>query len=227
MKASLLATLIPTAIVACSGTDDAGVMRPRGGETNGATTTTTSTTQPKDDNDDAPATASPDQDASTTTDTKDAGPSDAATDAPKAVDPNPFAGAPAYVNTLGPSARKTSHPFTNDNPAGKACFNCHGDNGAATPMAFGGTVYTSAAGTTPAARVEVRVKDKDGKAISAWSDADGNFFFLVNPNGDLNLPGHAGVRNAKGNKVMSSTISNGNCNGCHNANLAGRLVAAQ
>jgi len=225
MKASLFATMTSIAIVACSGTDDANVMRPRGGETNGASTST-NPTQPTDDGDNVETKSSTDQDPSTST-TPPSSSSDAGVDAAKPVDPNPFTGAPAYVNTLGPSARKTAHPFTNDNPAGKACFNCHGDNGAATPMAFGGTVYTTAAGTTGAARVEVRVKDKDGKAISAWSDADGNFYFFVNPNGDLNLPGHAGVRNAKGSKVMTATISSGNCNSCHNANNAGRLVAPQ
>jgi hypothetical protein len=211
-------------MIACSGAEPSDLMRGRGGETNGATTNTNAT-QPSGDGEDATPKTNNDQDPSTTEEpaptTTDAGAADAA----KPIDPNPFTGAPAYVSTLGPSARKTAHPFTNDNPAGRACFNCHGDNGAATPMAFGGTVYTSAAGTTAAARVEVRVKDKDGKAISAWSDADGNFYFLVNPNGDLNLPGHAGIRNAKGNKVMSGTIADGNCNGCHNANGAGRLVA--
>jgi hypothetical protein len=212
-------------MIACSGADETGLTRVRGGETNGPATNTNAT-QPTNESDDVAPKSSSDHDPSTSSDPTPTTGTDAGADAAKAIDPNPFAGAPAYVATLGPSARKTAHPFTNDNPAGKPCFNCHGDNGAATPMAFGGTVYTSAAGTTGASKVEVRVKDKDGKAISAWSDADGNFFFFVNPNGDLNLPGHAGIRNAKGNKVMSATIANGNCNGCHNANnAAGRLVA--
>lgn len=209
-------------MIACSGADDSSPIRMRGGETN-APATNTNSTQPTDGDDTTPA-SNDDQDPSTSQPPPPAT-TDAGTDSGPKVDPNPFAGAPAYVNTLGPSARKTQHPFTNDNPAGRACFNCHGDLGAATPMAFGGTVYTTAGGTTGAARVEVRVKDQDGKAISAWSDADGNFFFFVNPNGDLNLPGHAGIRNAKGKKVMSGTIANGNCNSCHNANGAGRLVA--
>jgi hypothetical protein len=210
-------------MMACSGADETGLTRPRGGETNGSATSSNAT-QPSAETDDTTPTTNNDQDPSTsqqpTPTTSDAG-----VDAGPKVDPNPFAGAPAYVSTLGPSARKTQHPFTNDNPQGRACFNCHGST--APDMAFGGTVYTTAAGGTGAARVEVRVKDKDGKAISAWSDADGNFYFLLNPNGDLNLPGHAGIRNAKGTKVMSGTIANGNCNSCHNANGAGRLVAPQ
>lgn len=209
-------------MVACSGEAESAIAAARAGETNG--TTATSATQPSTGAE--PATTSDvDQDPSTSQEpppaTSDAGAGDAA--AP--VDANPFAGAPAYTNKLGPSARKTQHPFTNDNPQGRQCLNCHDGNGNAPAMAFGGTVYTSAAGTTGAARVEVRVKDKDGKAISAWSDADGNFYFLLNPNGDLNLPGHAGIRNAKGSKVMTGSVAEGNCNGCHNANNAGRLVA--
>lgn len=210
-------------VIACSGAEDSSLTRSPGGETNGPTATTNPTQPSTDDEDTSPASID-DRDAATPQPAPT--PSDAgATDAGPKADPNPFTGAPAYVNTLGASARKTQHPFTNDNPAGRACFNCHGDNGSAPAMAFGGTVYTTAAGGAGSARVEVRVKDKDGKAISAWSDADGNFYFFVNPNGDLNLPGHAGIRNAKGSKVMSGTIADGNCNGCHNANGAGRLVA--
>ena len=75
----------------------------------------------------------------------------------------------------GPSTRKAAHPFTNDDPAGRACFDCHG--GAATSFSFAGTVYANAAGTARAANVEVRMLDKGGKALSAWTNADGNFFF--------------------------------------------------
>jgi hypothetical protein len=210
-------------LIACSAADESSLVRPRGGENNAATTNT-SATQPSSEGDDTTPSTSEDQDPSTPQKPAPAT-TDAGADAAKPIDPNPFAGAPAYANTLGPSARKTQHPFTNDNPQGRQCLNCHDGNGNAPAMAFGGTVYTTAAGGTGAARVEVRVKDKDDKAISAWSDADGNFYFLVNPNGDLNLPGHAGIRNAKGNKVMSGTIAEGNCNACHNANGAGRLVA--
>lgn len=212
-------------VIACSGADESSLTHSRGGETNGASTNTNAT-QPSTEADDTTPKTNSDQDPSTSQQPAPTT-SDAGADAGPKVDPNPFAGAPAYVNTLGPSARKTQHPFTNDNPQGRQCLNCHDGNGNAPAMAFGGTVYTSAAATTGAARVEVRVKDKDGKAISAWSDADGNFYFLLNPNGDLNLPGHPGIRNAKGTKVMSGTVADGNCNGCHNANGAGRLVAPQ
>lgn len=218
MKYWSLAALV---LIACSGSSENADLSgaPRG------TTDPSSTNEPTEPSTgDTDAGHSGPADAGTTPSDAGTKPADAGTDA-KAIDPSPFAGAPAYTATLGPSARKGAHPFPNDNPAGRPCFNCHGDTGSGTPMAFGGTVYANAAGTTPAARVEVRVKDEDGKAISAWSDADGNFYFLVNPNGDLAFPAHAGIRDAKGTKVMPKTISNGNCNGCHNAAGAGRLVA--
>jgi hypothetical protein len=155
---------------------------------------------------------------------------DAGADADASVDagppPNAFSGAPAYVATLGPSARKNAHNFgQNGSPAGRACLNCHDGDGRAPEFAFGGTVYRDAAGAQAAARVEVRVRDQNGKAVSAYSDNDGNFFFPLNPNGDLAFPAHAGIRNASGTKLMGSTVNNGNCNACHNAGAAGRLVA--
>jgi hypothetical protein len=152
-------------------------------------------------------------------------PADAGVEAsgPPAPPPNAFTGAPAYTSKLGPSTRKTAHPFPNDDPRGRPCLNCHG--GSATSFAFAGTVYTTAAGTTPAARVEVRARDKNGKALSAWTNADGNFFFLLEPDGDLVFPGHAGIRTATATKLMSGGALNGNCNFCHTAGDAGRLVA--
>ena len=148
----------------------------------------------------------------------DAGAGDSGTPPPPA---NAFTGAAAYTSKLGPATRKTAHPFTNDDPRGRPCLNCHG--GSATAFAFAGTVYANASGT-PAARVEVRVRDKNGKALSAWTNADGNFFFLQEPNGELVFPGHAGIRNATTTKLMAGGAQNGNCNFCHTPGDAGRLV---
>src|SRR5262245_19851752 len=114
-------------MIACSGADESGLTRLRGGETNGPASSTNAT-QPKDEGDDVTPSSSSDQDPSKSTQPAPTGGTDGgAADAAPAIDPNPFAGAPAYVAKLGPSARKTAHPFTNDNPGGKACFNCHGD----------------------------------------------------------------------------------------------------
>lgn len=154
----------------------------------------------------------------------DAGADSSSTTAPPT---DPFSGAPAYVATLGPSARKPGHSQFNaqNNPAGRPCFNCHDGNGNAPEFTVAGTVYLDLAGTMPAPRVEIRVLDEDGKAVSVYSDNDGNFFLPLNPNGALSLPILAGARKANGTRTMLVPATNGNCNSCHRAGGAagGRL----
>jgi hypothetical protein len=149
---------------------------------------------------------------------RDAGPEhDAGADTGAAA--NAFTGAPAYVATLGPSARRSQHGFAGNtpttSPAGRPCMSCHGPAGRATEFAFAGTVYANAAGTAPAARVEVRVRDVTGKTLSAYTDADGNFYFPLNPSGDLVFPVLTGARIGASTELMAGSIANGNCNGCH------------
>lgn len=214
-----LAVAVAATSIACSG-EDAGSMH--GAVWRPGPTGDTNATEPAGDSDPAAGDQGGEADAASMVEGGGAG--GGGRDAGDGAS-GPFAGAPAYAATLGPSARKSAHPFTDGNPAGHACFKCHDAAGGATPMAFGGTVYAAGA-TTPAARVEIRVKDSAGKALSAWSDDDGNFYFLLNPNGDLVFPAHVGARDTNGTKLMSGTLANGNCNGCHNAkNAAGRLVA--
>ena len=61
--------------------------------------------------------------------------------------------------------------------SGKDCIvaGCHLD---ARPWAFGGTLYTDAAGTARTANAEIRITGPDGKVYaSTYSDVDGNFWF--------------------------------------------------
>lgn len=60
------------------------------------------------------------------------------------------------------------------NPAGKPSLNCHHAGGGAPTFAAAGTVYE---GLEPAASVEVRAIGANGKAWSAYTNADGNFLF--------------------------------------------------
>jgi len=212
-RCSLLAALVATALAACSGDDGASdpSADPSASETDGGPTKPR--TSPSDDQGETdagvPAPVGPSDDAGA-----DAG-----------SDPDPFAGAAAYAAKLGPTTRQTAHPFTNDNPAGKPCLSCHDGTGKAPKMAFGGTVWAAATGPTGAGKVEVRVKDATGKAISAWTDADGNFFSFVSTGGDLTFPAHPGLRNAKGQRLMTSVTHTGDCNSCHVAAKSGRLIA--
>jgi cytochrome c553 len=130
-----------------------------------------------------------------------------------------FTGAPAYVAASGPVTRKAAHNFAANtpttNPAGRPCLQCHGAAGPAPRFAFGGTVYKDAIGT-PAPQVEVRVVGADGQARTAFTNADGNFFFLA-ASGAVSFPALAGARDSDSTELMTTATANGNCNACHRA----------
>jgi hypothetical protein len=129
-----------------------------------------------------------------------------------------FTGATAYVATTGPSTIKGAHP-NGGNPAKVDCLSsgCHGAGGAGPRFAAGGSVFTSAAATTPASQVEVRLRDGAGRAVSAYTDANGNFFVRAADAAALVFPVQAGARNAATTRTMDATLANGACNsaGCH------------
>ena len=147
-----------------------------------------------------------------------------AKDAGNVTPPTAFTGAGAYVATNGPSTLKGAHP-NGGNPAKVDCLSsgCHGAGGAGPRFAAGGTVFTSAAATTPAAQVEVRLRDAAGKAVSAFTDANGNFFVRAADAAALVFPVQAGARNAATTQTMSATIANGACNSaaCHGSAATG------
>jgi hypothetical protein len=156
----------------------------------------------------------------------------ASSDAPTGTQPAPapgasndgvFAGAPPYQAILGPSTidktgKGNGHlSFDKDgNPAGKPCLDCHDGTGkgGAPAFVFAGTVYADAAGTKPAPRVEVRVLGADGKASSAYTDLNGNFFFRAG-SGVTVVPATAGARTASASRTMGNKINDANCNQCH------------
>ena len=80
---------------------------------------------------------------------------------------------------------------------------------------FGGTVWGSASATAPTPMAEVRVIQANGAVLTAYSDADGNFFFPRGQNDPLSAPAAAGVRDAKGEAPMANVFNDGDCNSCH------------
>lgn len=202
---------LATATNACSGAEDSMGGSPRTSTTSTPTEPTTTTDGGDTGGGTAPA--------------ADAGVTDAAHAADAAKPKNAFEGAPAYAAQTGPSARQGGHAFAANtpktNPAGRPCLNCHDGNGGAPEFAAAGTVFDGAKG---AASVEVRVVGDDGVARSAFTDADGNFFFRASTQG-LVFPALAGARDDGATKLMSSRATKGNCNECHSiAGGAGRLV---
>jgi hypothetical protein len=134
-----------------------------------------------------------------------------------------FAGAPAYVATLGPSTIDTSgrgngHLSFNaaGNPAGRACLDCHdgAGKGGAPAFALAGTIYADKTATKVAAKVEIRMVGADGKALSAYTDINGNFFVRTSA-GTTTVPAIAAIRDATVVKPMVNKISEANCNQCH------------
>jgi hypothetical protein len=128
-----------------------------------------------------------------------------------------FTGAGAFVATTGPSARKAAHNFAGNtpptSPSKQACLGCHTAGGAATPFAFGGTAFKDVGGTIPAVGVEIRARAPDGGAVSAYTDADGNFYQLA----AVAFPANVGARDAAGMRLMLGAPPDGNCNApqCH------------
>jgi hypothetical protein len=144
---------------------------------------------------------------------------------PPAQPPNSgvFQNAPAYVATSGPSTIDLSGKgnghlsFNKDgNPAGRACLDCHDGTGkgGAPKFLFAGTIYQDVAGTKVSAQVEVRLVGADGKALTAYTDKYGNYFFPASA-GTTTVPATAGARNATASRSMVNKINDGNCNQCH------------
>jgi len=131
---------------------------------------------------------------------------------------NAFSGAPAYVATTGPTTLNGSHNFAGGdpaNPAGHACLDCHVTGGAAIPFAFGGTVWKDVGATQPAPQVQVALRDNNGRTFAVYTDGAGNFFAYASQVGTLAPPELTGVRTATTTRLMTGTITSGNCNGCH------------
>lgn len=132
-----------------------------------------------------------------------------------------FKGAAAFVAGTGGNTSQLQHILKvgNLNPAQKECLNCHG-SGNKLLMFAGGTVYKDAAGATPAASVEVRLRNATtGKAVSAYTDALGNFFVRSSEaaTAGVTQPVIVGVRDATTSKSMVAAPKDGGCNAgtCH------------
>jgi hypothetical protein len=132
---------------------------------------------------------------------------------------SPFTAAPAYTPTTGRSTLKPGdHPGTG-NPSKLACFDCHGGSGPGPTFFAAGSVFKDAAGTMPAAQVEVRLLADNGSVVSTYSDNLGNFVVTARTasTAGVTFPLHAGARNGTATQVMSAAPTNGNCNNtmCH------------
>jgi len=161
-------------------------------------------------------------------------PGDAAVDAPSdggsdtGGTTTAFSGDGTYTSTQPTTSAVTYH--NNDNVGvtpGKDqdCLSCHKMGGAGPVFLFAGTVFSDTNGTTPAVAKEIRVRGTDGKAFSAHSDADGNFWYEPGTNESLAFPAQSGVRDGTNTALMVGAISAASCNtsGCHDGNTQAYL----
>ncbi len=163
-------------------------------------------------------------DAGTTT--QDGGVSSADAGGDAAAGTNAFTGAGAYQNTSGPSSRKGAHNFAGNtpstNPAKQACLSCH-VGGDAPKFLFAGTVFADANGQTPAASVEVAVRDGAGNRVIVRTDQDGNFYRKPGA-GDPTFPAQTAARDGANVRLMTAAIvanGGGDRNACHKTGAAG------
>jgi hypothetical protein len=126
--------------------------------------------------------------------------------------------APAKTST-GASTANTV-PSHSGSVSGKDCIvaGCHLDN--SHKWAFAGTLYSAATGGTGIAKGELRVVGPDGTAVgSAYTDADGNFWF---DNGGKGIPAgsKSGARIEGGSAPMHMATTLGSTDNSCNANRA-------
>jgi len=97
------------------------------------------------------------------------------------------------------------------------CLSCHKMGGAGPQFLFAGTIFQDMQGNTPAADIEVRVTGSDNKGYSAYSDTDGNFWYMPQANQAIAYPAYDGARNANTTVLMTQTATASSCNasGCH------------
>ena len=135
---------------------------------------------------------------------------------------DPVFGTTAFAaGSAGPPVRvaKAANAAHNGDASGKDCIvaGCHLD---ARPWAFGGTLYTDAAGTGRTANAEIRITGPDGKVFaSTYSDVDGNFWFETS---DPKVPAgsRVGVRTAGKIMDMAGTVGGAQV-GCQSTNCHG------
>jgi hypothetical protein len=132
-------------------------------------------------------------------------------------------GSGGCVNMTTPlSPQQHSAPVDPAKPSnpGQNCMqaNCHNmaaPGTGASPFTFGGTHYTTPAGTTGVGGATVRITFSGGSPVKAVTHSDGNFYSVV----PISYPATAEVTSCPTLTPMTGTLQTGNggCNGgaCH------------
>lgn len=102
--------------------------------------------------------------------------------------------------------------------AGAACLTCHDGTGA--PLwTVAGTIYTSAAGTTPLEAATIIVTDADGVEHKLVSATNGNFYTAAT----IAFPVTVKASKCPDTEQMGNQPAIGDCNSCHTGGGQGRI----
>jgi hypothetical protein len=141
--------------------------------------------------------------------------------------PDAPAGTPDAAPAVGgpdasPNAQACRNPVntaaSGNHNAGTDCMagNCHGPGGAGPTWTVAGTLYTSAAGTTPIVGGTITLTLAAGAPIDLVSAQNGNFW-TADP---VALPINTFASKCPAITPMISAVAVGSCNSCHVPNSA-------
>jgi hypothetical protein len=98
--------------------------------------------------------------------------------------------------------------------AGQACLNCHGSRQSPN-ITLGGTLYGSATGGSGVSGATVTVVDNSGKKTTIVTGSSGNFYTTAS----IAFPATVQISKCPDTASMSSTVTSGDCNSCHNSSM--------
>ena len=97
--------------------------------------------------------------------------------------------------------------------AGQACVSCHSSQ--SPTFKLGGTLYSAATGGSAVSGATVTITDANGKVTTLVTGSSGNFYTAAT----IAYPAKVSVSKCPNTVAMSSTISTGDCNSCHNSSM--------
>jgi hypothetical protein len=97
---------------------------------------------------------------------------------------------------------------------GKGCVSCHG-SGQSPKMTAAGTLYSSASGGAAVSGATVTITDSKGTKIKMITGNSGNFY----TSSAISFPATVEVSKCPDTATMPTTITNGDCNSCHNSSM--------
>ncbi|MBW2260490.1 MAG: hypothetical protein JRG91_00845 [Deltaproteobacteria bacterium] len=97
--------------------------------------------------------------------------------------------------------------------AGQDCLSCHASMGGSLQWTIAGTLYDDASGSAPVGGATIIATEAGGTEHLLVTHPNGNFY----TNAAVTFPVTVAASKCPDHAEMSSTVSNGSCNSCHNS----------